>query len=268
MKEYTQLTLPQRYEISALHKVGQGPAQIARMVGVHRTTISRELRRNRSPNGYYPQAAHQRSQKRRIDRSRPLKWTGRCRRIVEGKRRHEWSPEQMAGWLGRNEPFSISHERIYQHIHVDRGRGGRLHTHRRQHQQPKRVSSQSAYKGSMRHRVSMDNRPAIVDEKTRIGDWEVDLMMGGHGGGGLLTLVDRTTRFTRMESVLSKHADHVADVIIGALSDIKGQVHTLTMDNGNEFAQHERVAKALQAKVYFAHPYCAWERGANQNTNG
>ena len=82
MKEYTQLTLPQRYEISALHKVGQGPAQIARIVGVHRTTISRELRRNRSPNGYYPQAAHQRSQKRRIDRSRPLKWTGRCRRIV------------------------------------------------------------------------------------------------------------------------------------------------------------------------------------------
>ena len=81
MKEYTQLTQPQRYEISALHKVGQGPTQIARMVGVHRTTISRELKRNRSPNEYYPQAAHQRSQKRRTDRSRRLKWTGRCRRI-------------------------------------------------------------------------------------------------------------------------------------------------------------------------------------------
>ncbi len=77
-------------------------------------------------------------------------------------------------------------------------------------------------------------------------------MMGGHGGGGLLTLVDRKTRFTRIEPVLWKHADHVADVIIGALSDIKGQVHTLTMDNGNEFAQHKRVAKALLAKVYFA----------------
>jgi hypothetical protein len=89
-----------------------------------------------------------------------------------------------------------------------------------------------------------------VDEKTRIGDGEVDLMMGGHGGVGLLTLVDRKTRFTRMEPVLSKHADHVADVIIRALSEIKGQVHTLTMDNGNEFAQHKRVAKALLAKVY------------------
>jgi len=104
-------------------------------------------------------------------------------------------------------------------------------------------------------------------EKTRIGDWEVDLMMGGHGGGGLLTLLDRKTRFIRIEPVLSKHADHVADVIIRALSEIKGQVHTLTMDNGNEFAQHKRVAKALLAKVYFVHPYCAWECGANENTN-
>ena len=93
-------------------------------------------------------------------------------------------------------------------------------------------------------------------------------MMGDHGGGGLLNLVDRKNLFTRIEPVLSKQADHVADVIIAALSDIKGQVHTLTMDNGNEFFQHKRVAKALQAKVYFAHPYCAWERGANENTNG
>jgi IS30 family transposase len=145
---------------------------------------------------------------------------------IEGKLRHEWSPEQIAGWLGKNEPFSISHERIYPHIYMDRDRGGRLHTHLHQHQQPKRVSSKTAYKDSIPHQVSIDDRPAIVDEKTRIGDGEVDLMMGGHGGGGPLTLVDRKTRFTRMEPVLSKQADHVADVIIGALSEIKGQVHT------------------------------------------
>ncbi|MFT5089829.1 MAG: IS30 family transposase, partial [Planctomycetota bacterium] len=125
----------------------------------------------------------------------------------------------------------------------------------RQRQRPLRVSSNTAYKGSIPHRISIDDRPTIVDEKNRIGDGEVDLMMGGHGGGGLLTLVGRKTRFTRMEPVLSKHADHVADVLIRALSEIKGQVYTLTMDNGNEFPQHERVAKALQAKVYFAHPY-------------
>ncbi len=269
MKEYTQLTLPQRYEISALHKVGQGPTQIARVVGVDRTTISRELKRNKSPNGYFAQAAHQRAQQRRAHvRRRPLKWTGRCRRLVEGKLRHQWSPEQIADWLGRTETISISHERIYQHIRTDRNTGGTLHRHLRQRLRPKRMQPKMRYKGSIPHRVSIDTRPAIVEEKTRIGDWEVDLMMGGHGGGGLLTLVERKSRFTRIEPVLSKHADHVADVLIGALDDLKKQVHTLTMDNGNEFAQHEKVAKALQADVYFAHPYCAWERGLNENTNG
>lgn len=268
MKEYTQLTLPQRYEISALRKAGQGPTQIARIVGKHRTTISRELKRNKSSNGYFAQAAHQRFQQRRVDRRRPPKWTGRCRRLVEGKLRHEWSPEQIAGWLGRSEGFSISHERIYQHIRIDRDGGGRLHTHLRRRPRPKRVQPKTAYKGSIPRRVSIDDRPAVVEEKTRIGDWEVDLIMGGHGGGGLLTLVERKSRFTRIERVVSKHADHVADILIGALDDLKEQVHTLTMDNGNEFAQHERVAQALQAEVYFAHPYCAWERGLNENTNG
>ena len=190
----------------------------------------------------------------------------RC--VREMKRNKTTSPEQIAGWLGRNEPFPISHERIYQHIHMDRDRGGLLHTHLRQQKRPKRISSKTAYRGSIPHRVSIDDRPALVEEKTRIGDGEVDLMMGGHGGACPLTLVDRKIRFTRIQPVLSKHADHIADVIIEALSEMKNQVHTLTVDNGNEFAQHKRVAKALQAKVYFAHPYCARERGLNENTNG
>ena len=88
MKEYSQLTLPQRYEISALHKAGQGPSQIAAIVGVYRSSISRELKRNKSPNGYFAQAADRRAQQRRTQVRRPLKWTGRCRRLVEGKLRH------------------------------------------------------------------------------------------------------------------------------------------------------------------------------------
>ena len=103
MKGYSQLTLPQRYEISALDKAGHGPSAIAAVVGVHRTTISRELKRNKSPNGYFPQAADRRAQQRRQDRCRPLKWTGRCRQLVEGKLRHQWSSEQIANWLGRSE---------------------------------------------------------------------------------------------------------------------------------------------------------------------
>ena len=105
MKEYSQLTLPQRYEISALHKAGQGPSQIAAIVGVYRTTISRELKRNKSPNGYFAQAADRRAQQRRTQVRRPLKWTGRCRRLVEGKLHHPWSPEPIdrpAGWCIRH----------------------------------------------------------------------------------------------------------------------------------------------------------------------
>ncbi len=93
-------------------------------------------------------------------------------------------------------------------------------------------------------------------------------MIGRQGSGGLLTLVERKSRFTRIEPVDSKHADHVADVLIDALKDLKVHVHTLTVDNGNEFAQHQKMSKRLQADVYFAHPYCAWERGLNENTNG
>ena len=267
-EEYSQLTLPQRYEISALHKAGQGPTQIARIVGVHRTTISRELKRNTSPNGYYPQAAHHRAQQRQKNRCRPLKWTGRCRRLVEGKLRHQWSPEQIADWLGRSEGISISHERIYQHIRADRAKGGTLHTQLRQRLRSKPVAAKRTYKGSIPDRVSIDERPPVVEKKQRIGDWEVDLMMGGQGGGALLTLVERKSRFTRIAPVESKHADHVAHVLIDALQDVKQQVHTLTMDNGNEFAQHQNVKKGLRADVYFAHPYCAWERGLNENTNG
>ena len=124
MKEYSQLTLPQRYEISALRKAGQGPSQIAAIVGVHRTTISRELKSNKSPNGYFAQAADRRAQQRRTQARRPLKWTGRCRRLFEGKLHHQFSPEQIAGWLVRDHALSISYERIYQHIRADRQAGG------------------------------------------------------------------------------------------------------------------------------------------------
>ena len=164
------MTLPLKYEISALYKAAHGPSAIAAVVGVHRTTISRDLKRNKSPNGYFPQAADCRAQQRRQDRCRPLKWTGRCRQLVKGKLRHQWSPEQIANWLGRSEGISISHERIYQHIRADQAQGGTLYRHLRQRLRPKRVTAQTAYKGSIPDRVSIDKRPLIVEEKQRIGD--------------------------------------------------------------------------------------------------
>ena len=268
MKEYSQLTLPPRYEISALRKAGHSQQRIAEIVGTHPSTISRELRRNKSNNGYHPRAAHEQVQQRHHHKRRAYKWTGHWRRLIEGKLRLQWSPEQISGWLFCHPRFSLSHERIYQHIRADRVAGGSLYTHLRHRLGTRRSFSSTDYKGRVPNRGSIDDRPLIVEEKTRIGDWEGDLMMGGQGGGALATLVDRKSRWTRLQRVHTKQAEEVADTLIEGLKDYRKRVHTLTVDNGTEFAQHEKVANALKADVYFAHPYCAWERGLNENTNG
>ena len=105
---------------------------------------------------------------------------------------------------------------------------------------PNESQPREPIKGSIRDRVSIDERPRIVEEKKRIGDWEIDLMMGGQGGGALLTLVERKSRFSRIEPVDSKHASYVAQVLINALRNQRQQVHTMTMDNGNKVAQHQK----------------------------
>jgi len=127
---------------------------------------------------------------------RPLKCTGRCRWLVDGKLRRQWSPEQIADWLGRTQAISISHERIYQHFRANRQAGGMLYKELRHPLRPRRPTSAMSYKGSIPNQVSIDDRPSVVEGKTQIGNWEVDLMMGGHSGGGLLTLVERKSRFT------------------------------------------------------------------------
>jgi IS30 family transposase len=132
----------------------------------------------------------------------------------------------------------------------------------------RRARRSTAYKGKITQRVSIDQRPSIVDEKSRIGDWEADLMLGGQGGGALLTVVERKSRWTCMARLPSKQSEVVAEALINLLRPYKKQVKTVTLDNGNEFAQHVNVSKALQASVYFAHPYCAWQRGLSENTNG
>lgn len=268
MKGYRQLTLPQRYEIFALKKAGHSQVAIAGLVGVHASTVSRELRRNKSQTGYYAQAAHRQSQQRRLQSRGPTKWTRRYQQLVESKLRQQWSPEQIADWLQQTQRVSLSHERIYQYLRADRLAGGNWHKQLRRRLGLRRARRSIAYKGKIIQRVSIDQRPSIVDDKSRIGDWEADLMLGGQGGGALLTVVERKSRWTCMARLPSKQSEVVAEALINLLRPYKKQVETVTVDNGNEFAQHVNVSKALQASVYFAHPYCAWQRGLNENTNG
>ena len=269
MRKYHQLTEHQRYQIYALKKVGHDQQTIAATVEVSPSTISRELRRNRGQRGYRPRQAHQQTLMRRRQKAKVTKMTPEVIKQIEAALRQEWSPEQIAGRLQATDGLRLSPERIYQHIRADQAAGGTLYQHLR-HNQKKRKKryGKADARGQIKDRVSIDQRPAIVDRKSRIGDWEIDLVMGGKRTGALVSLVERRSRYTLLDKVASKQAEAVAETTIGLLTPHKAHTETITADNGKEFAHHVRIGQTVEAAVYFAHPYHAWERGLNENTNG
>jgi len=267
MVSYRQLTQEQRYQICALKRNGHSQGEIANTVGVHKSTISREVRRNRGQRGYRPKQAHckalaRRSQKvkRRIE---PCTW-----QLVEEKLREDWSPEQVSGWLRKRQGVAISHEWIYQYILADKEAGGDLHMHLRCQKPRRKRYGQYDRRGKLPNRVSIEERPAIVDTRERLGDWEIDTIIGKGHRGALVTLTERKSRMALIERVAHCRAPAVAQATLKLLGSLSKFVHTITSDNGKEFAQHEMIAEALQAEFYFAHPYASWERGANENMNG
>jgi IS30 family transposase len=269
MGSYHQLTEPQRYQIYALKKVGQDQQTIATLVGVSPSTVSRELRRNRGQRGYRPQQAHQKALARRQHKAHTTKMTPPVVAQIEALIGQDWSPEQVAGRLLREEGVRLSPERIYQHLRADRQAGGSLWPHlRHSGKKRKKRYGKADARGQIKDRVSIDRRPAIVDKKSRIGDWEIDLVIGAKHRGALVTIVERRSRYTLVGKVASKQADEVAAKTIELLRPHQAHTFTVTADNGKEFAAHQTIAQAVEAAVYFAHPYHSWERGLNENTNG
>ena len=267
MRRYAQLTQEQRYHIYYLKKTGSTQSMIAKEIGVHKSTISRELARNRGGRGYRPKQANEFSVARLRSRARPRilpdTWA-----LVERLVRLDFSPEQVSGYLEKERCPAVSHERIYLYIYADKHSGGDLHRHLRcQKKRRKRYGSYSR-RGLIPNRTGIEQRPAIVDTRQRIGDWEADTVTGRRGRQSIVSLVERKSRFTLLKKVPRKTADLVEDATVKLLVPHKKAVHTLTSDNGKEFAAHEAIAKALEAGFYFAHPYHAWERGTNENTNG
>ena len=188
---------------------------------------------------------------------------------IESKLRIEWSPEQISGWLLDEREELISHESIYLHVWADKQAGGDLYTHlRRQGKKYDKRRNGKSTRGQIKNRVSIDDRPQVVDDKSRIGDWEIDTVIGKGHSGALVTIVERVTNFTVSKQVSGKSAASVTKATIALLKPLKDVVHTITADNGKEFAYHEEISDALEAAVYFAHPYSSWERGLNENTNG
>ena len=263
---YHQLTQEQRYQIYALKKTGHCGSEIAEVIGVHKSTVSRELRRNRGERGYRPHQAQKMALERRakaMPRIITETWA-----VVENLLRQEWSPEQISGRLKKERKICISHEWIYQHILADKCAGGDLYKHLRcQKQRRKRYGTYNR-RGKLLHCRSIEERPALVTHRKRLGDWEVDTMFGKDHKQALVTLTERKSRFTLLGKVSQRSAQAVQDQIHRLLLPVKEKVHTLTSDHGKEFAYHEQIAQLLQLKYYFAHPYAAWERGTNENTNG
>jgi IS30 family transposase len=267
MRGYTQLTREQRYQIQALLNTVQHQAQIAAVIGVHPSTISRELRRNRGGRGYRPQQAHGLAQARQVakrqPRLAPVIW-----QQVDTLLRQTWSPEQICGRLQQEQGQTISHEWIYQHIYEDKRTGGDLYRSLRCQKKRRKRYGTYRRRGRIANHVSIDERPAVVNARQRIGDWEGDTVIGKGHRGVLVTLVERKSKYTVLQGVPHKTAAAVRKAVDQGLRPYKSRVYTITYDNGLEFSEHAGMAQDLEAQIYFAHPYASWERGVNENTNG
>lgn len=267
--DYKQLTLKQRYEIKAYMQAQISKSAIAEYIGVGKATVYRELVRN-SDNGIYnPEEAHQKALDRRKESAKHVRFTEEIKERVEALIRMDFSPEQVSGYLKHALRLYISHETIYQHILSDKASGGDLYTRLRCSSKKKRKRYGSKDKrGQIPDRVSIDQRPEIVDSKERIGDWEVDTIIGKNHKGAIVTAVERKSKFTCIRKVPRKTAEWVSQALIGMLLPYKDRVFTITYDNGKEFSFHKQIALSLEANGYFTHPYHSWERGLNENTNG
>lgn len=265
---YKHLTREQRYAIYLGKQKGETLEMIARSIGVHKSTVSREIRRNSTPNGRYVwNKAHGIAESRlcrtpgnrRLDDV--LKW-----RIVELIRNEQWSPRQISGRL-KKEGINVSHEAIYAIIRKDES--GELASHCRHRMKYRRKASHrhETKATNIRNRVSIHERPAEADGK-RFGDWEMDLIVD-RDSNAILTLTERSTNFLLMEKLRhGKKAKPLAGAVWKLLLPYKGDaLKSITTDNGSEFAEHEWISRKLHVPVFFADSYCAWQKGAIENGN-
>jgi len=264
---YAQLTREQRYQIYILSKAGHLQNFIAGEIGVHPATISRELRRGRGRRGYRPKQADElasaRKQKRYRARIPAATWA-----LVEQLLRQDWSPEQVSGWLTKEKQQSVSHERIYQYIYRDKAEGGTLFHHLRCRKKRRKRYGSYDRRGRLQGCRSIEERPSVVDQRKRIGDWEADTIIGQNHKQAILSLTERKSKLCLLRKVERNTAEAVEQAICELLLPVAANVYTITSDNGREFAHHQSVARKLKARFYFAHPFAAWERGLNENTNG
>lgn len=263
----SQLTKEQRYTISVMYQQGFSQKMIAETIKKDKSVVSRELKRNRNDQGKYNYTGAQMLADVRKERLRKNRtFTGEVKnRINRYMREKQWSPEQIVGYCNLHGYAMVSVERIYQYIREDKSSGGDLYTHcRHQLKHRKRPVGKHI---PIKDRTSIDQRPEKADGK-RFGDWEMDLIVGPGNKDAMLTLVERSLGYSIITKLPNgKDAEGVKQAAYRELLPFIGYIRTITTDNGTEFAKHKELAEALGTKIYFAHPYCSWEKGLIEYTN-
>lgn len=270
-KPYHHLTQDQRCQIYALKKRGFTQVEIALDLDINQSTISRELARNASFGCYHFTRAHRFAVQRCLARSGVARVMTLCliARVESFLTEYQWSPEQISGALYHEDGTKVSHESIYRHIWADKRAGGTLYLHLRQRGKKRnKRGAATAGRGLIPGRIDIDERPAVVDEKSRVGDWELDSIVGAKHKGAITSMVERKTKLTKLVLLEGRTSEATKAGIIARLELLKEHVLTLTSDNGKEFASHGEISEKLDADFYFCHPYHSWERGLNENTNG
>jgi len=260
---YKHLSQVERYQIYALMKAGHDQTQIAKLLDRHKSTISREISRNRGLKGYRPKQAcaiaTKRSEKCRNAATVPP-WVAEQAACLL---KLQWSPEQIAGKL------PVSHETLYLHVYSDKARGGTLWKNLRcQKQKRKRYAGVRDRRGQIPHRRPLSDRPSHIEARKQVGHWECDTVIGANHKGAIVTMVERKSGFSVIVKVSQKTSELVSRAIIEGLRPYMVRVITLTYDNGKEFAGHIQIDQALNSTSYFARPFASWERGSNENFNG
>ena len=271
---YVQLTSEERYVIYHLRLFKLSMREIARRLDRSHSTISREVRRNgpeRPEWVYWHEAAHRQALQRRAKPRHQRKYgITVLRRAVQAGLRQAWSPEAVAGRLRTDHPndetLHVSTETIYR----DAANGGDLFTLLRHgHKKRRRQCRYGSGRGLLPGRVSIHERPDCVATRERYGDWEGDTVEGKKGSGHIATHVERKSRYLIAAKLPDKSAAVTARCVTRAYQRIpKALRKTLTLDNGKEFAHFKQIQKDTGLRIYFADPYAAWQRGANENTNG
>ena len=265
------LTVSQRYTIEVMYKACHKQIDIARLIGKHKSVVSRELKRNRDGRSgeYRSSLAQRKYQKRQKEKPKLKRFTTAIKVSTESLLQKDYSPEQVVGTLKKEGEPSVSIERIYQHIWSDKKKGGKLYEHlRNQGRRYRKRGSLKDNRGLIKNRIDIDKRPKVVEQRSRFGDLEIDLIIGKNHQQAILTINDRASGMLKMRKVESKNATQVSSAIVDELEDWIPYLHTVTADNGKEFANHEFVAQQLNIDHYFAKPYHSWERGSNENLNG